>query len=102
MQHKEAVPAIDRDALVRDLQHSLPDVDISWGTINPDYGSWEIAVRGRGHWVNITWGPLSGFGATDLNNQREDISPFLSHDWPMQSASEALEFAVRVLTGSVA
>jgi hypothetical protein len=102
MDHEAAVPAIDRDELVRELKRSLPDMDISSRTINADYGSWEIDVRGLGCWVNITWGPLSGFGATDMDNIREDNSPFLSHDWPLETAAEAVAFAVRVLTGGVA
>ena len=102
MQHRTDVPIIDRDALVDALRHRLPDASVTAETINPDYGSWEIAVRDDRHRVNIAWGPLSGFGATDLDNIREDISPFLSHDRPMESAAEAVEFVAHVFRGSVA
>src|SRR5205814_7404725 len=99
MKHNANVPAIDRDALVRELRRFLPNAAVSARTINPDYGSWEIAIRDNGHRINIAWGPLSGFGATDLDNIREDISPFLSHDWPLESPEEAVAFVLRVLAG---
>ena len=102
MQRRADVPSIDRAALVEALQRQLPDASVTWETINPDYESWEIAVRDSQHRVNIAWGPLSGFGVTDLDNIREDISPFLSHDWPMESAEAAAEFVVRVFRGSAA
>lgn len=95
----EAVPTIDRDKLVNDLRIRLPDAAIAVETINPDYGSWEIAVKQNGRWVNIAWGPQSGFGTTDLDNLREDGNPFGSHDWPMENAEAAIEFVVRVVGG---
>src|SRR3954451_4381078 len=95
------VPIIDRSALVDALQRRLPDVLVTSETINTDYGSWEIAVRDGQHRVNIAWGPLSGFGATDLDNIRDDITPFLSIDWPMENTEAAAEFFVRVVRGCI-
>jgi hypothetical protein len=97
----EGVPTIDRDKLIDDLRSRLPDAAITVETINPDYKSWVISVKRNGHWVDIAWGPLSGFGTTDVNNLREDNNPFASHDWPMESAEGAIEFVVRVVGGSV-
>jgi hypothetical protein len=99
MQHGGDVPTIDRDALVHELQRRLPNAGVTVEIMNPEYGSWEIGIHENGRWVNIAWGPLSGFGATDLNNIREDNSPFLSHDWPLKSADEAVAFVVTLLTG---
>jgi hypothetical protein len=98
----ESVPTIDRDELEGDLRRCLPDAAITVETINPDCGSWEIAIKRNGRQVNIAWGPLSGFGTTDLHNLREDNNPFASHDWPMESAEAAIEFVVRVVGGGIA
>ena len=51
MEHGAGVPSVDREALVEELERCLPAMSMTIQIINPDYGSWEIAVRvfeGRG------------------------------------------------------
>lgn len=97
-EYEGALPVIDRDALMDALRHRLPGAVVTAEQISPDYRSWQIEVRDARHHVNIAWGPLSGFGATDLDNIRGDVSPFLSYDWPMESADAALAFVERVFS----
>ena len=42
--------------------------------INPELGSWCITVGGKGEsrWLDVVWGPLSGFGGTDVKNHPSD------------------------------
>lgn len=94
----DAVPVIDRENLLAALQHQFPIARTRWGWINRQYGSWLIEVRTSTSHIEINWGPLSGFGATDMNNPREDVNPFGPFDWPLETVEEAVEFVGRVLS----
>jgi hypothetical protein len=93
----DAVPVIDREALLARLQRRFPLAQLRWEWINPQYRSWLIEVRTSTQHIEINWGPLSGFGATDLNDQREDVNPFGAFDWPLETVEEAVDFVSRVL-----
>ena len=97
----EAVPTIDRDALVAALKQRFPGATVRWSWVNRRYRSWTVNVSCGARGVEIAWGPLSGFGATDQNNIRDDINPFASFDWPLTSEEDAVEFVRRVLDGCV-
>jgi hypothetical protein len=97
----EAVPTIDRDALVAALERRFPDADVRWSWVNQSYRSWTINVASGPHRIEIAWGPLSGFGATDQNNFREEANPFGAFDWPLDSKEAAVEFVARVLATEV-
>lgn len=92
-----SVPLIDRDALIQAIAARLPGAAVETEDINPDYGSWRLQVSLGSKRADISWGPLSGFGATDVNNFREDSNPFGAFDWPMESVNAAVEFVAKVL-----
>ena len=96
------VPIIDRDAVVAGIKQRLPSAAVQVETINPQYASWTIDVRQDGRMVSVAWGPLSGFGATDHQAYREYANSFASHDWPLETAEDAIDFVVRHLQPSVA
>lgn len=93
-----SVPQIDRNRIVSGIQERIPAATISVEDVNAEFGSWFIDIRHAGRLVSISWGPLSGFGATDHQDPREDSNPFGSHDWPLRSADEAIQFAVEHLS----
>ena len=93
----ERVPVIDRDALVATLVGRFPSAVIHWHWVNRTYRSWAIDIACGPHRVEVTWGPLSGFGATDRNNIRDDTNPFASFDWPLDSADAVVELVARTL-----
>jgi hypothetical protein len=97
----EAVPTIDRDALVATLERRFPEADVRWSWVNRDYGSWTINVASGLHRIEIAWGPLSGFGGTDQNEFREDSNPFGAWDWPLDSPEAAVEFVAQTLAKEV-
>ena len=96
------VPNIDRDAIVAGIKERLPSAAIRVEIINPQYASWTIDVRQNNRMASVAWGPLSGFGATGHQAYREDANPFGSHDWPLETAEQAVDFVVRHLQVSVA
>src|SRR3954465_11326998 len=96
----EEVPPIDRDALLAVLAHRFPEATIDWAWVNRSYGSWAINILKDVHRIEITWGPLSGFGATDQNNMREETNPFGAFDWPLNNEGEAVEFVERIVGAS--
>ena len=93
----DTVPTIDRDALVAALHRRFPDADVRWSWVNRSYRSWTINVVSGPHRIEIAWGPLSGFGATDQNNVREDSNPFGAFDWALDSVDAAVEFVAKIL-----
>jgi hypothetical protein len=97
----EAVPTIDRDALVAALERCFPNADVRWSWVNRSYRSWTINIASGPHRIEIAWGPLSGFGGTDQNNFREDANLFGAFDWPLDSAEAAVEFVAGVLATEV-
>ncbi len=97
----EAVPTIDRDAIVAELERRFPAADVRWSWVNRSYRSWTINVASGLHRIEIAWGPLSGFGATDQNKFREEVNLFGAFDWPLVSEEAAVEFVARVLATRV-
>lgn len=97
----EAVPTIDREALVAALERRFPDADVRWSWVNRSYGSWTINIASGPHRIEIAWGPLSGFGATDQNDSREDSNPFGAWDWPLDSPEAVVEFVAQTLAKEV-
>jgi hypothetical protein len=94
-------PQIDRNAIVAAIAQRFPSADVSCKTINPEYDSWIIDVRNGNRLVSVSWGPLSGFGATDHQALREDGNPFGAYDWSLETADQAVEFvAERLLVSS--
>jgi hypothetical protein len=81
------------------LRNACPQAVIRHEPVNQTYGSWLISVEQGKHRLEIFWGPLSGFGATDLNHWDEDTNPFAPYDHPRTSATDAVEF-VRCVLGT--
>jgi hypothetical protein len=79
----EAVPTIDRDALVAVLERRFPDAHVQWSWVNRGYRSWTINVASGSHRVEIAWGPLSGFGGTDqiITARRQPRTAHLIGPW---------------------
>ena len=100
IQDMDAIPTIDRAGLITALKDQFAHARVRWHWVNRSYRSWVIKIASGPHRIEITWGPLSGFGATDRNNLREDeaINLFGAFDWPLDSSEAALEFVAGVLT----
>ena len=61
--------------------------------INPEYGSWTLRVVKGDLDMEYVWGPLSGFGGTDLTRPATpNDTQFDYADEGFNSIDEALEF----------
>ncbi len=67
-----SAPSISAQELASVAKELFPSALIAYKPINPDYGSWRLEIGGRSEtqWLEFSWGPLSGFGATDM---KEDL-----------------------------
>lgn len=84
------IPEIDAQELKEFVETLLPQSQVTFSPMNPDYGSWQIEVVGDGLRVEYFWGPLSGFGFTDLNEKLgADNSPFDPYSVNLQSMESA-------------
>ncbi len=73
----------------------FPTSKVAQEPINPEYRSWRITVGGKeeDRWLEITWGPLSGFGGTDVRNlPRDDPDIFAPFEVAFGSSEEAMRW----------
>ena len=76
------VPEINAQELKEFIETLLPQAQVTFSPMNPDYGSWRIEVE--------EWEPLSGFGFTDLNEElEENDNPFDPYGVNLQSMEAA-------------
>ena len=84
------VPKIDVQELKRFIESLLPHAQIVLRPINPEYQSWQIEVIADELNFEYSWGPLSGFGFTDQNEDLgENQSPFAPYDINLESLEQA-------------
>lgn len=92
-----STPHIDRDALAVAIKSRFPAASIEIEEISLPHGSWLIQVTQDENRVDLAWGPISGFGATNTMNYREDANPFGAYDWPLDSIQAAVDFVAGAL-----
>ena len=84
------VPEIDAQELKEFVETLLPQSQVTFSPMNPDYGSWQIEVIAEGIRAEYFWGPLSAFGFTNLYEQlKADDNPFDPYGVNLQSAEVA-------------
>src|SRR5262249_8928223 len=91
----ETVPPIDRDELISSIRNSFPAATVQADdseNLNSGCQPWRIEVRHNHHPIELSWGPLWGFGATDIGNPREKKDPFAAYNWPLESIEDAIAF----------
>ncbi len=87
---KYEVPPIDAKELQSFVEAKLPHAKISLSLINPQYQSWRLEIKADNLYYEYSWGPISGFGFTDVNTELgEDDSPFAPYEIYLSSMEEA-------------
>jgi hypothetical protein len=93
------VPAIDQDELKRFIEEALPNAQIKETFRNPQYESWQLEITTTDLCFEFSWGPLSGFGFTDLKAiVDENYNPFDPYDVGFESLADAQQFLVDFLS----
>jgi hypothetical protein len=80
------VSAPDLSAFAREL---FPAATVTHIPMNPEHQSWRIEIRGEESRLEIFWGPLSGFGGTDVLALNDDENPFAPYDVGFDSLEAA-------------
>ena len=92
-QANPVVPKITAEEMAARVRTILAGAEIVITPINPEYGSWNLHVTKGRLDVEFIWGPLSGFGASDLARlTTPDDTPFDLADEGFESVDEALEY----------
>ena len=87
---KYQVPPIDAEELKTFVRAKLPHASVALSTINPQYESWRLTIKTDGIWYEYSWGPLSGFGFTDVNAEAgENDNSFAPYEISLSSMAEA-------------
>ena len=89
------VPKISALEVLECAKSTFPASKVVHETINPDFGSWRVTVGGKdeARWLEIVWGPLSGFGATDVRKlPSDDPDIFAPFDVALSSMEEARQW----------
>jgi hypothetical protein len=104
---KHEAPRIDAKELQTFVEATLPHATVSLSIINPQYQSWSLTINANDLWYEYSWGPLSGFGFTDVNAEQGRTrthflhTKFHSHRWQTQSNFYSTKFKL-LLTPSIA
>lgn len=92
------VPEIDAQELKNFINELLPQAEVTLTLMNPKYGSWQIEATENDLRFEYFWGPLSGFGFTDINEEPgENDSPFDPYGVNLQSLAEAKQILRRLV-----
>ena len=87
------LPNITAEELAAKVRDVISEPLIEIAPINPKYGSWRLRVQEGRLDMEYVWGPLSGFGGTDLARPTTpEDTPFDFADEGFDSLDEALEF----------
>ena len=92
------VPQVDREDLLAFVRERFPDARVESKTVNLAFGSWDIEVITDVTRLHICWGPLSGFGGTDVNNISDEGDPFAPFDVWFKDADHAKTWLVENVT----
>lgn len=74
------------------VKSHLPGATVSVESINREYRSWRMVVTTPHRELEFVWGPLTGFGGSDL--RRECDNPFVCYDQGFSSLEEAERFLI--------
>lgn len=86
-------PCICSNQFTEEKNKLIPDATLELKPINSDYGSWRLNVTKGKMEMEFVWGPLSGFGGSDLSRPTSsDDTPFDYADKEFHSVEEALTF----------
>ena len=92
-QANRPVPKITAEELAAKVRAIIPEPVIEITPISPEHGSWNMHVKKGKLDMEFIWGPLSGFGASDLARPTPpDDTPFDLADEGFESVDEALEY----------
>jgi hypothetical protein len=91
------IPDIDMQAMMDCIRQRCPDATVRGEIFNPDYRSWRVEIRHGERFIELFWGPLSGFGGTDHDNVSDESTFFDPYDRSLDSMEAALGFVVRAL-----
>ena len=87
------IPNVTAEEMATKVRAIIQDPLIEITLINPEYGSWNLRVRKGNLDMEYVWGPLSGFGGSDLARPTTpNDTPFDYADEGFDSVDEALEF----------
>jgi len=87
-----STPSIPVADLVGIARSAFPASRVIHEPINRDHGSWRVIIGGKEEdlWLEVVWGPLSGFGATDMKNlPGDDPDIFAPFGVPLKSIEDA-------------
>jgi hypothetical protein len=87
-------PLVESSTLMAAARDLFPCASVTFTEVNPQHKSWRIEIRIEAAvWLELFWGPLSGFGATDLYNQKpEGGGLFDPYDVSLDSVGAAIKW----------
>src|SRR5262245_54619090 len=90
---KASIPNVTAEELGEKVSGIVQEPRIDITPVSPAYGSWNMRVTKGGLDMEFVWGPLSGFGGTDLvRATTPGDTPFDCADETFASIDEALDF----------
>ena len=94
------VPEIAAKDMVEVVRRWIPSAQIEEQVLNRDYGSWLLRVTAPNIELEFSWGPLSGFGVTNLlADLTDDDNPFAPYEVGLASAQDAEAYLANHLAG---
>ena len=77
------------------IHRHLPKAKLEITYRHPIYNTWTLSVVAENIELEFTWGPLSGFGATDfLHAKDDDPNPFAPYEIGFESIEESEKYLV--------
>jgi len=95
-----SVPPVSSDELSRFIGALLPDAEISLAFVSKEHRSWVMAVTNDNLKIEFFWGPLSGFGVTDLLAKDDDPDIFRPYGVALESIDEAKRWFSKRVAGA--
>jgi len=93
---------IDAKELQIFVEAALPHANVSLSTINPQYHSWCLTIKADNLWYEYSWGPLSGFGFTDVNAELgENDNTFAPYEVPLSSMADAKQCLLNKIQNAI-
>ncbi|MEJ7595727.1 MAG: hypothetical protein WKF77_29810, partial [Planctomycetaceae bacterium] len=93
---KSTIPVVAFRDLQDCIQNDFPDATFSPTPVNDDFGSWRLRVSHEQSTIEYAWGPLSGFGGTDLTQLTDELT-FDYCDLYFHSVVDAVIYAMEKL-----
>jgi hypothetical protein len=84
------IPTVTIQQMSEVVRQYIPSAELKEEVINPDYSSWRLRVVASEVSLEFLWGPLSGFGVTNLSIPlTENDNPFAPYDIGFESLEAA-------------